>query len=59
MHVLYESLQSNIIYYLWSVSSVPGSHHMCYSVESYNDGIRLEGRVQRKQSVPYSLVGAG
>lgn len=38
---------------------MPGSHHMCYSVESYNDGIRLEGRVQRKQSVPYSLVGAG
>ena len=34
VHVLYESLQSNITYYLWNASSVPGSHHGFYFSES-------------------------
>lgn len=34
VHMLHESLQSNITHYLWRASSVPGSHHVCSSHES-------------------------
>ena len=60
VHVLHESLQSNITYFLWSASNVSGFHYMFIPANPHNVSIGLEGAVQgKRQPVPYSLIGGG
>lgn len=57
VHVLYGSLQSNITYFLRSVSSGSGSHYMFIP---HYESVGLEDGMQKMRwLVPYSLIGGG